>query len=115
MEPPKPVRLPQSTRISGVGPDTPTITNEKGAKQSALPFRCDLLPAKATLAVAKVLAAGAAKYGDGNWHGIPVNDHINHAMTHIFAHLAGDTSDDHLDHAACRMLMALEIQSREAV
>ncbi len=106
MEPPKPVLL--TPLIAGVGPDAPTITNESGAKQSALPYRCDLLPASATLAVAKVLGHGAAKYGANNWRGIPVEDHLNHALTHIFAHLAGDKSDDHLDHAACRMLMALE-------
>lgn len=94
--------------IEGVGPDAPTVTNAAGAKQSHVPYRCDLLPARATLAVAAVLHEGAAKYGPDNWRGIPVADHLNHAMTHVLAMLAGDTSDDHLEHAACRLLMALE-------
>lgn len=99
----------ESTIIPGVGPDAPTVTNEAGGKQSASLYRCDLLPPKATLAVAKVLAYGAQKYGDNNWKKIGVADHLNHAITHIFAELAGDGTDDHLEHAACRIVMALEM------
>lgn len=95
--------------IPGVGPDAPTITNERGASQSHVPYRCDLLPARAALAVAGVLHEGAVKYGVDNWRGLPVANHINHALMHLFAHLAGDASDDHLSHAACRALMALEL------
>jgi hypothetical protein len=94
--------------VEGVGADAPTVVNEAGAKQSATLYRADLLPAAATLAVAGVLKHGADKYGDNNWRGIPVDDHLNHAMVHVFAYLAGDKQDDHLEHAACRMLMALE-------
>jgi hypothetical protein len=94
--------------IEGVGPDAPIVANEKGARQSASPFRCDLLPPKAVLAVAKVLKYGADKYGDNNWRGIPLKDHLNHALTHLLAFQAGDTQDAHLEHAACRLLMALE-------
>ena len=97
--------------VAGVGPDAPTVTNAAGAKQSELRYRCDLLPAKATLAVAAVLHHGEVKYGKDNWRGIPQSDHINHAMTHYLAWLAGDKSDDHLGHAACRALMAIEAPS----
>jgi hypothetical protein len=94
--------------IKGVGKDEPIAINAAGGKQSASPFRCDLLPPHATLAVAEVLAHGAAKYGANNWHVIPVEDHLNHALVHIFADRAGDASDDHLEHAACRIMMALD-------
>lgn len=57
-----------------------------------------------------VLAPGAVKYGEDNWRKIPAKDHLNHALTHVFAFLAGDGQDDHLEHAACRMMMALEIK-----
>lgn len=103
----KPSSTPQAA-LAGVGKDAPTTTNDKGGKQSHLSYRCDLLPPRATLAVAEVLDHGARKYGANNWHSIPVADHVNHAMVHLFAHLAGDTQDDHLEHAACRLLMALE-------
>lgn len=100
---------PPGPQISSVGPDVPVVVNEAGGKQSRVPYRCDLLPAKATLEVAAVLHAGAEKYGPDNWRQIPTRDHINHALTHLFAFLAGDCSDAHLSHAACRALMALEM------
>ncbi len=96
--------------IPGLSPDAPIVTNEVGAKQSAVPYRCDLLPARATLAVAGVLHEGAVKYGDDNWKGIPVREHLNHALTHILAYLASDRQDQHLEHAACRLLMAVELK-----
>lgn len=95
--------------VAGVGPEADTVTNADGGKQSHVPYRCDLLPPLAVLAVASVLHHGAEKYGPDNWRKIPVNDHVNHAMTHLFASLAGDRQDDHLEHAACRILFALEL------
>lgn len=94
--------------IHGVGPDAPTITNAAGGKQSDSPARLDLFPPRAWLAVGGVLKHGAGKYGENNWHKISVREHINHALVHYAAYLAGDTSDDHLEHAACRAMMALE-------
>lgn len=96
--------------LPGLGPDTPTVTNDTGAKQSGIPYRCDLLPPVATLSVANVLHGGVDKYGVDNWRGIPVNDHLNHAITHIFAFLAGDKREANLPHAAARVLFALELQ-----
>jgi hypothetical protein len=95
--------------VAGVGKDAPTVENERGAKQSATLYRADLLPPAATLAVAAVLKHGAERYGEDNWRGIPVADHLNHALIHALAYLAGDAQDDHLEHFACRALMALEI------
>jgi hypothetical protein len=94
--------------IKGVGKDAPVVTNELGAKQSATQYRMDLLPPLAILAVAEVLKQGAEKYGDNNWRNIPVSDHLNHAIIHAYAYLAGDKQDSHLEHFACRALMALE-------
>lgn len=98
--------------IAGVGPDAPVVENEHGAKQSQSPYRMDLIDAKALLKIAQVHKQGGDKYGDTNWHNIPVNDHINHALVHIYAHLAEDTSDEHLAHAATRMIFALALQLR---
>lgn len=93
--------------IRGVGPDAPTETDERGASQSKTPYAVTSLDARALLAVAAVQARGDAKYGPDNWRGIVVEDHLNHAMVHVLAHQAGDTQEQHLAHAACRMLMAL--------
>ncbi len=96
-------------RIGGVGPETETCTNAAGGKQSDIPFRCDLLPPMACLAVSNVLSLGAEKYGEDNWRQIPASDHVNHALMHLFSWLAEDQQDEHLEHAACRLLMALEM------
>ena len=103
---------PQKATLPGLSPDTPTTVNAAGGKQSAVPYRADLIPARAILRVSSVLHTGALKYGDDNWHVIPTRDHLNHALTHVFAYLAGDAQDDHLGHAATRLLMALEIDAR---
>lgn len=95
--------------IDGVGPDAPAVENERGGRQSGSPYRCDLLPPRALLAVAAVLKSGADKYGSDNWRKIPVRDHLNHALTHLLAWIAGDRQDDHMTHAGCRVLFALDM------
>lgn len=56
--------------------------------------------------IAKVLQYGASRYKANNWRLIPQEEHINHALIHITAYLAGDTQDDHIGHALCRLMMA---------
>lgn len=104
---------PKTEIIAGVGPDAPVVENEHGAKQSQSPYRMDLIDAKALLKIAQVHKQGGDKYGDTNWHNIPVSDHINHALVHVYAHLAEDTSDEHLAHAATRMIFALALHLRK--
>jgi hypothetical protein len=87
-----------------------TETNANGGRQSRLAERTDLLPPAAVLAVARVLKGGAAKYGDRNWRLIGVREHLNHALTHAYKYLAGDAEEPHLHNAACRLMMALEIE-----
>lgn len=90
-----------------------TTVNELGGRQSRLSTRCDLLPPRASLRLAEVLAGGAEKYGEDNWHAISEREHIAHALEHVYRCLDGETGgEDHLAHAACRMVMALEIRER---
>lgn len=103
----------EANMIADVGPDAPIETAANGAKQSRTPARMDIFPPLAALHVGGILKEGAAKYGEWNWLGIPVNEHINHAMIHLLAHIAGDASDDHIGHAACRMMFALERHLRD--
>jgi hypothetical protein len=100
-------------KIPGVGPETPTVTNEKGGKQSDTPYGLNLIPPLAILAESKVLKTGAEKYGEGNWKKIEIKDHLNHALQHIYAYLAGDRSDNHLANLACRAHFALELEEEE--
>lgn len=97
--------------ISGiVGPDAPTVINERGGGQSHAPVRFDLIDARALFEAAKVHDHGARKYGANNWRLIDIDDHLNHLLMHVYAYLAGDRSDDHLSHAVCRAIFALGVQ-----
>jgi hypothetical protein len=86
----------------------PIDTNELGGKQSRLERRFDLISPIALQRLAHVLWYGAIRYGDDNWKGIFVEDHLNHAIDHVYAFLTGDTDEDHLGHAFCRLMMALD-------
>lgn len=92
--------------IAGVGPEAPTVTNERGGKQSATPYRFDLIPPKTLLGIAGVFGHGAAKYGEHNWRKLSIEELLCHVVQHIEAWRAGDRQDDHLLHAACRIVMA---------
>lgn len=89
--------------------DAPLDINESGGAQSKLNVRCDLLPPAAILRLAEVYAYGAEKYAENNWRLIPVESHLNHGIAHIMGYLAGDKSEPHLEHAARRLVSALEL------
>lgn len=86
------------------------VTNSNGAKQSRLDYRFDLMDPHAMFSLAEVLHEGAVRYGDTNWKNIPIQDHLNHALAHVFAYMAGDGSEKHLQHALCRLLFAHALQ-----
>jgi hypothetical protein len=100
-------------KLAGVGPNTPIITNGKGASQSDLPYRFDLIDTKALFELGRILKKGAEKYGVDNWRDIDQTDHLNHAIAHIFAHIAGDKQDEHLAHAFARMMFAVGVSENE--
>lgn len=91
----------------GLSPDAPRETNDQGGTQSMVGTRFDLMHPGAMIRLAQLLKVGAEKYGEDNPSKIPTNDHLNHALLHIYAFLAGNTDDDHLTHALCRVLFAL--------
>lgn len=106
----------QPTKLDGVGPDAPVAVNERGGKQSDSPYRLDLLPMRAILELGKVLKHGADKYGIDNWRQISSQEHANHALVHLVAHLAGDQQEGrhgHYAHCLCRIAMALEMHIAE--
>ena len=101
------------SRVLGVGPDAPIEANAKGYRSSRTPYRMDLMAPKALLHIAAITKEGAESHGEWNWLNGSVNEHLNKMLVHVFAHLAGDSSDDHLGHAAWRAMAALEIHLRE--
>ena len=58
--------------------------------------------------IARVLEEGLKKYPRDNWKLIPYEDHINHALCHLYMFLKGDIQDRHLDHAITRIALAYE-------
>lgn len=94
-------------RLNAVGTQDEIHTNDKGGRQSKLSVRFDLIPAYSLKIVAQILAVGAVKYGVSNWKLIDTEDHINHAINHLYLFLSGDTTENHLGNACCRCLFAL--------
>lgn len=88
------------------------MTNAEGGRQSQTPYGFHLLPTRAIFAAAQVTQYGADKYdetiNERNYTKIPPADHINHCIQHLYAYLAGDTSDEHLSHAIVRAMFAFE-------
>lgn len=60
----------------------------------------------ALIQIAKTLEEGVVKYPINNWRLIPEEDHLNHALIHLYAFEEGDTQDDHLGHFLTRIMMA---------
>ena len=105
---------PDVYRIDGMGKDVEREVTKTGGEHAAVPYRFDLIPPEAMFALAKVLHEGIVSgYTKDNWRKIDCNTHLNHALSHIFAHMAGDSQDDHLEHALTRVAMAVTVNKKE--
>jgi len=73
----------------------------------------------AVIAAAVRAVDGAMDDGDAHgytdeWTRQPASEHLTHAMQHLLDHMRGDTGDNHLAHALCRVAMALSRRNDEA-
>jgi hypothetical protein len=84
----------------------PLRVYDSGATASELEVDWSLLDWPTLRRMAKVMAQGAAVHGRDNWkQGVPRDVLVNHLIEHVHQALAGDTSEDHLAHALCRLMM----------
>jgi hypothetical protein len=90
--------------------DDPIETNADGGSQSVIEHTFGTMPLAALSALSRLQKLGDQKYGAHNWRSIPEHDHINHAFSHMLGHCTGDLTEDHLLHAAWRLLAALEVR-----
>lgn len=86
--------------------DAEVVVNTAGGKQHAVPYAFTELDPDAMFLMTQILAWGAKTYGHRNWEKIPITDHLNHAIIHIFSYLAGDHSESHLGNLMCRAMFA---------
>lgn len=85
------------------------VTNEQGGQNSKIVGRYDLFPPLAMQALAVVLEEGAAKYSPDNWKLVPIEDHINHALLHIFSFMTNFSDAEDLSHGMTRLVMAMQL------
>jgi hypothetical protein len=64
--------------------------------------------------IAAVMEKGACTHPSGDWRDESASFHTGRAERHLRLLRETDTTEDHLAHAACRLLMALELRESAA-
>jgi len=102
------MRLTQGTEIDIPDPRYPNV--------SWSPFAFHLIPRNGLSKAASIMRSGevAGREPEG-WRNVPVLEHVNHAIGHLLSFLECDGKDPHLAHAACRILMALDLDGSEKI
>jgi hypothetical protein len=65
---------------------------------------------KAFEIVCEVMQQGAASHPRDEWRSLPFEFHVGRAIEHLRQWQEGDQQQDHLSHAATRLLMALTLR-----
>ena len=97
-----------------------TAGESVGVKHDAEKPRLDLLPWGAVVACADVLAFGARKYGEDNWHRVPDGKrrYLAASLRHAIAYARGEWTDGesglpHLAHALTSLMFLFALAEKE--
>jgi hypothetical protein len=87
--------------------ETPAnVEYSTGATASEMEADWNLLDWKVLRRMAVVMTEGAIKHGYNNWHkGLPERVVFAHTIEHVVQGFNGNTDEDHLIHAMCRLMM----------
>jgi len=82
-----------------------------------MPRRFDLIPWLAMRGVAFIVAIGLEKHGRDTWRDLPIETHMDCALSHLAHWNTGqkvdpDTGHSHLWNAATRVLFCVELEMR---
>ena len=70
---------------------------------------------KALKVVAQVMREGAVTHPDNDWIGRSPEYHLSRAEEHLRLWSDGDQLEDHMSHAATRLLMALTLRELDVI
>lgn len=76
--------------------------------------RFDLIPRKGLHGAALAMGLGVPSHGENDWltnPAITYSLNMGHVKDHIAAYMAGDRSEDHLAHAAARLMMQVHMEA----
>jgi hypothetical protein len=109
-------RSPAGSTCARSGASSASSGARSGRKHDQGKARFDLIPPRALLEVAQVLAHGARKYSDDNWRQVPEarKRYTAAAYRHLNAWQRGEACDaesglSHLAHAACCLFFLMEV------
>ncbi len=98
------------------------VAADKPGKQTDIKWSIYEYISPALLRIGAVAAEGLRKYGTDNWYRVSKRDDIEHAIHHLIIALnmlegypvpTEEQGDDHLAHAACRVMMAISQEEKE--
>lgn len=104
-------KIIDATKLQGISDHSPDTAD---GRQSDVHYRFDLVDPKAMLAMAHIMHGGAKKgRTQDDWKSLTAETHLNHALGHIYAYLAGVDDSDHLAKAMTRCMMAWSIVAND--
>jgi hypothetical protein len=98
----RPLRGPKRKNAKGVS----DLSNDGNSME---PF------ARALKIVSQVMREGALSHPENDWRQRNAAHHLRRAESHLHLLRDGDQSQDHLSHAATRLLMALTLRELEGI